>query len=49
MINKDVCESLARKNGNEILIWSWNNSSGRQICSLNYHFSNIALGKIRFA
>ena len=23
-INKDVCKSLARKKGNEILIWSWN-------------------------
>ena len=23
MINKDVHKSLARKNGNEILIWSW--------------------------
>ena len=25
MINKDVRKKLARKNGNEILIWSWNN------------------------
>ena len=25
MINKDVRKSLARKNGNEILIWIWNN------------------------
>ena len=24
MINKDVRKYLARKNGNEILIWSWN-------------------------
>ena len=26
IINKDVHKSLARKNGNEIPIWSWNNS-----------------------
>ena len=26
MINKDVCKSLACKNVNEILIWSWYNS-----------------------
>ena len=25
MINKDVHKSLAIKNGNEILIWIWNN------------------------
>ena len=28
MINKDVFKSLSRKNGNEILIWSWNDSAG---------------------
>ena len=27
MINKDVRKSLAIKKGNEILIWSWNDSS----------------------
>ena len=27
MINKDVQKYLARKNGNEILIWNWNESS----------------------
>ena len=27
MINKDVCKSLARKKVNEILIWSWNDST----------------------
>ena len=26
MINKAVCKSLARKNGNDIIIWIWNNS-----------------------
>ena len=26
IINKDVCKSLERKNGNESPIWSWNNS-----------------------
>ena len=26
MINKDLRKSLARKNGNDILIWSWNNT-----------------------
>ena len=25
MINKYLCKSLASKNGNDILIWSWNN------------------------
>ena len=25
IINKDVSKYLARKNGNEILIWRWNN------------------------
>ena len=25
MINKDLRKSLARKNGNEIIIWGWNN------------------------
>ena len=25
MINKDVCKYLARKDGNESLIWSWSN------------------------
>ena len=25
VINKELCKSLARKNGNEILIWIWNN------------------------
>ena len=27
IINKDVRKSLARKNGNENPIWSWNNSA----------------------
>ena len=31
MINKDVCKSLERNNGNEILIWSWNNPIQRRI------------------
>ena len=26
IINKYVCKSLARKNGNESPIWSWNDS-----------------------
>ena len=29
IINKDVRKSLARKNGNENLIWSWNDSPKR--------------------
>ena len=29
IINKDVRKLLARKNGNENPIWSWNNSGGR--------------------
>ena len=29
IINKDVSKSLARKNGNENPIWSWNNSVAR--------------------
>ena len=28
IINKDVRKSLARKNGNENPIWSWNDSEG---------------------
>ena len=32
-INKDVRKSLARKNGNENPIWSWNNYNG----ALGYH------------
>ena len=28
IINKDVRKSLARKNGNESPIWSWNDSDG---------------------
>ena len=28
IINKDVRKSLARNNGNENPIWSWNNSEG---------------------
>ena len=31
MINKDVRKSLARKNGNEILIWGWNDSKFKPI------------------
>ena len=29
MINKDVCKFLARKNENNIIIWSWNNPKGK--------------------
>ena len=29
IINKDVRKSLARKNGNESPIWSWNDSPGK--------------------
>ena len=33
MIDKDVGKSLARKNGNEILIWIWNNPvTGWMLC-----------------
>ena len=32
MINKYVRKSLARKNGNEILIWSWNNPGKLATC-----------------
>ena len=31
LINKDVRKSLARKNRNEILIWSWNNPTGQSV------------------
>ena len=27
MINNNLCESLASRNENEIIIWSWNNPS----------------------
>ena len=39
IINKDVRKSLARKNGNENPIWSWNDSVG---------FINGRIGKNKF-
>ena len=29
MCNENLCISLASRNGNEILIWSWNNRGAR--------------------
>ena len=50
MINKDVLKSLARKNGNEIIIWSWNNPIHETNRSVNqfYRYHNIGTGKQKF-
>ena len=41
MINKDVHKPLARKNGNEILIWIWNNSVPLHV--LPFHWGLLRL------
>ena len=42
IINKDVCKLLARKNGNENLIWSWSDSYPAQ-GNLVHHTRGIRL------
>ena len=37
IINKDVRKSLARKNGNENPIWSWNGSKISTFCYYFYY------------
>ena len=38
MINKDVQKYLARKNGDKILIWSWNNPVAEHLDFILYSF-----------
>ena len=36
MINKNLCKSLACKNGNEIIVWIWNNPPVRAANTSGY-------------
>ena len=43
MINKDVRKSLARKKGNDILIWSWNGSPLTGANLGRYHHKTVVI------
>ena len=45
IINKDVRKSLARKNGNENPIWSWNDSSLKNKADSNHKYLSGSLVK----
>ena len=48
MINKDVRKSLERKKGNDILIWSWNDSPITLTAALILGGNHLVLQDLRF-